>query len=154
LTHEDVAPYFASGAFPVGHKVAVLDIRGHAGQAYRLYDIFDREPDIKGLSNHVERLDEGARLTDVAHRFLVSEEFTLNFGALNTLSNRAYVNVLYENVLDRPGEARGVNYWTAQLDQGVSRETVFVAFSESHENQAQVAPLLANGILLSESVLV
>jgi hypothetical protein len=153
LTHEDVANSFASGAFPLGSKVAALDIQGNAGQAYRLYDIFNREPDIEGLSGWVEALDKGAGLTDVARSFLLSEEFTFNFGALNTLSNEAYVNVLYENVLERPADTGGLTSWVTELNQGTSRESVFVGFTESPENQAQVAPLLANGILLSESVI-
>jgi beta-glucanase (GH16 family) len=126
----------------------------HVGQAYRLYDLFDREPDIGGLSSWVKALDEGVKLTDVARGFLLSDEFTHNFGALNTLSNEAYVNVLYENVLERSADWGGFDGWVNALNQGASREAALIGFTESSENQAQVAPQLASVSLLDWSMLI
>jgi len=154
LSGEEVALQFSKGRFEVGNQLVALDIQGNAGKAYRLFDIFDREPDQQGLSFFVEALDEGASLTSVARTFLLSQEFTMSFGALNSLSNEAFVDVLFENVLERQADAAGDAFFVNQLNQGASREAVFVAFTESAENQAQVAPMIKAGILLTESALV
>jgi len=154
LSEEEVTNDFATGRFEFGNQVAALDIQGNAGQAFRLYDLFNRLPDQPGLNYWVEALDEGASLTDIARSFLASDEFTTKFGALDNLSDEAYVNLLYQNVLERPGEAAGIDYWLTQLDQGVSRETVFASFSESAEHQEQLSPILESGILLNAGILV
>jgi hypothetical protein len=125
----------------------------HVGELYRLYDLFNREPDQPGLNSWLDALNGGASLTDVARSFLNSEEFTLRFGAAHSLSNESYVNILYQNVLERSADAGGLATWVNTLNQGASREAVLVGFTESPENQQQIAPLLAHGSLMSESLL-
>ena len=54
---------------------------------------------------------------------------------------------LYQNVLDRPGEAGGRDYWVGILDSGAAtRADVLVAFSESTENKEGTAALVRAGI--------
>lgn len=154
VSGESVAQQFATARFEAGTLVVALDIQGNAGQAYRLYDIFDRDPDLAGITFHVESLDRGASLTDVARGFLLSDEFTFEFGELGSLSNETFVDVLFENVLEREGDAGGEAFWVSQLNAGISREAVFIGFTESTENQAQVAPSLQNGILLNDTILI
>jgi hypothetical protein len=129
------------------------DVQAHADQVHRLYDLFNREPDQQGLNSWTKALSEGASLTSLAGGFLFSGEFTTRFGAVGSLSNEAYVNVLYENVLERSADAGGFAGWVNSLNQRASREAVLIGFTESPENQAQIAPLLASGILMSASLL-
>jgi hypothetical protein len=42
----------------------------------------------------------------------------------------------------------GDDYWTNQLDSGVTREQALIGFSESAENQASLIGVIQNGIEL------
>ena len=122
-----------------------LDIGGDAGQAYRLYQAaFNRIPDLSGLGYHINNLDAGRSLNDVAREFINSPEFKATYGAL---SNADFVNQLYVNVLHRPGEAAGVAYWIDLLNSGANeRSNVLSGFSESPENQLNVIGSIQNGV--------
>jgi hypothetical protein len=106
-------------------------------QAVRLYDtIFDRKPDAGGLDYWTDVLQDGASLQAVADGFMEAPEWQARYG---TPSNLGFVDTLYQNVLDRPGEPDGVSFWTGHLDAGdVRRGEVVVLFSESAEHQAKV----------------
>ena len=53
----------------------------------------------------------------------------------------------YQNVLNRPGEAGGIDYWVGLLDnKQVSVADVLMGFSESAENKAALVGVMANGI--------
>ena len=54
------------------------------------------------------------------------------YGAATT--NRQFADALYRNALDRAPEQVGLDYWTGQLDAGVPRLKVVLAFSESAEH--------------------
>ncbi|MCK5933763.1 MAG: DUF4214 domain-containing protein [Fulvimarina manganoxydans] len=150
---EDVMTGIEAGRISIGDNVIAFDIEGNAGQAYRLYEAaLDRAPDLDGLSNSVEALDEGASLSSIAQNFIDSSEFSMRFGS--DLTDQAFVSQLYMNVLDREGDTSGVDYWTNALDNGVSRADVLVGFSESSENQTAVMGQIEGGILLNDSVLV
>ncbi|WP_406858544.1 DUF4214 domain-containing protein [Alsobacter sp. KACC 23698] len=88
----------------------------------------------------------GAALTSIAQGFVSSGEFQPRYG--QTLSNADYVTALYTNVFDRAPDAAGLNGWTHALAAGQSRESVLLAFSDSAEMKAQVAPQIAEGIWL------
>ena len=124
------------------------DLEGNAGQAFRLYQAsFNREPDEAGLEFWVDVLDSGMlTLVEVADHFLNSDEFGKTYGKKNELSDEAYLDLLYENVLDRKPDAAGYKFWSDQQDKDLSREDMLVYFSESAENKAQVAPLIDDGI--------
>jgi hypothetical protein len=106
-------------------------------EAARLYDtVFDRKPDAPGLDFWTHSLDSGTPLQTVADGFMQSPEWQARYG---TPDNQAFVETLYRNVLDRAGEADGVNFWTGHLNDGAaSRGEVVVAFSESPEHVAKV----------------
>jgi Domain of unknown function (DUF4214) len=56
------------------------------------------------------------------------------------LSNRDFVEQLYETAMGREGEAAGVDAWSRVLDAGVdSRVGVALGFSNSAEMSRQVA---------------
>lgn len=121
-----------------------LDIDGVGGAAYRLYRAaFDRTPDQAGVGYWIGAMDKGASLQSVAAGFVISAEFRALYGAVPT--NAEFVSRLYLNVLDRPGEAAGVDFWVGVLDRGMSRGEVLAGFSGSHENVAAVATIIGNG---------
>lgn len=123
-----------------------LDINGNAGQAYRLYQAaFNRVPDKEGLGFWIQGIDNGATLDHVANEFMNSAEFKLKYG--ENLSNAALVDMLYQNVLHRKGEAQGVEHWNHKLDNNLAtRAQVLAMFSESPENQAALIGVIGQGI--------
>jgi hypothetical protein len=104
-----------------------------APAAYRLYGgAFDRTPDEGGFRYWTQTLDSGVSLNRVAASFIVSKEFTDRYG--NNVSNKAFVDALYTNVLDRPGETAGVSYWNEVLDKKLAdRADVLVSFTQLPE---------------------
>jgi len=121
------------------------DIQGNAGKAYRLYEAaFNRKPDASGLGYWINALDYGVSLQSVAEQFAGSKEFGALFGT--QLSDKAYVSALYENVLNRPLDQTGANYWVTALGNGVSRAQILIDFSESTENQQAVIGAIQTGI--------
>jgi Domain of unknown function (DUF4214)/Bacterial Ig-like domain (group 3) len=85
-------------------------------QIARLYfATYLRAPDANGLRFWAGRLRSGMLASSVAAEFAQAGEFVARYGAL---SNRAYVEALYVNVLGRSGDIAGIDYWTAQLAVG------------------------------------
>ncbi|MEQ1890733.1 MAG: DUF4214 domain-containing protein, partial [Alphaproteobacteria bacterium] len=117
-----------------------------AGKGYLLYRAaFDRAPDVEGLGYWVRELDRGQDYgTVVAASFIASAEF-IRLNGSNT-SNAQFVNLLYQNVLHRAGEADGVAYWLAELNGGGARSNMLASFAISAENVNSVAPLINDGI--------
>ncbi len=121
-----------------------LDINNNAGQAYRLYQAaFNRTPDKQGLGFWINALDQGDILKQVGLNFIRSQEFTTLYGENST--ETLFLSSLYNNVLHRPLDISGGNYWMDQL-QTQPRENVLIGFSESQENQLQVIGDIENGI--------
>jgi hypothetical protein len=126
--------------------MVALDVDGVAGQAYRVYQAaFARQPDKAGLGYWIGMMDKGMSLATVAAGFAASAEFASLYGAGAT--SREIVAKFYLNVLNRPGEAAGVDYWASVLDKKLaSVADVLMGFSESAENQAALVGVTANGI--------
>lgn len=125
-------------------QAIALDIDGHGGQAYRLYQAaFDRAPDLPGVGFWMAHLDNGMALLEVAQRFLDSAEFGRRYG--NAQADDAFVNLMYRNVLHRDAEPAGFQHWMDQLHGGMSRADVLVHFSESAENVAALVGTIGNG---------
>ncbi len=105
------------------------DNRVHAvTRLYRAY--FLRNPDHSGLTYWLNRRGEGRTLESISQSFAVSSEFVRAYGSL---SNAAFVDRVYQNVLGRPADAGGTTYWKGRLDAGVSRGQVMANFSQSSE---------------------
>lgn len=131
--------------FKFTDKVVAFDVDGNAGKAYRLYQAaFDRVPDQGGLGYWVNALDQGNSLNAAANGFVTSAEFISVYG--RNASAETVVNLLYNHVLHRPGEAGGFAYWVGVLQQGAAVAEVLAAFSESAENQAQLIGVIQNGM--------
>jgi hypothetical protein len=111
-------------------------------QITRLYDtVFDRRPDPGGLESWHKAMLGGLPLQAVADQFVAAPEFQTRYGAPDS---RGFVQLLYRNVLDREGDASGIDYWTSILDGGrATRSEVVIGFSESAEHQAKVLPTAA-----------
>ncbi len=123
-----------------------IDTTGIA-PAYRLYQAaFNRTPDQSGLSFWARAMNAGMGLREVSSEFARSAEFSSIYG-LNPTAQQI-VDRFYLNVLGRAGEASGVNYWVNSLRTGASVDAVLIGFSESPENIAKVAGVIANGITL------
>src|SRR5471030_2846220 len=125
-------------------KYTSFDVVGPPGQVYRLYQAtFNRTPDLPGFSFWIYANRHGHDIYDIGNGFILSNEFVTNNGA-NT-NNAAFINIMYENVLHRTGDAGGVAWWNAALDSGASRPSVLFGFSDSAENENNVNPSLLNG---------
>lgn len=103
----------------------------------RLYGAaFDRNPDAPGLVYWAQQRQQGLSLSSIASRFVGSREFTQLYGSLG---DRAFVEQIYRNVLDREPDASGTDYWVGRLRAGATRGTVLLGFSESPENRNRTA---------------
>ena len=97
----------------------------------RLYEyVLGRTPDQKGLDAWVSQLTSGANGgEEVAKGFIFSNEYIRK----NT-SNDAFVEMLYNTLLDRKSDAAGKKAWVAQLDSGkATREDIVEGFIHSNE---------------------
>ena len=75
-------------------------------------------------------------LNQISETFASSPEFTANYGSL---TNAAFVNLVYKNVLARPADTGGLTYWTGKLDaHSKTRGQVMVGFSESTEYKTKM----------------
>ena len=142
---EDIVANIERLIFSDGNVGLDVGVGQTSGQAYRLYKAaFDREPDEAGLGYWIDQLDTGAPLQLAASGFIESAEFASLYGS--NPSDTAFLTKLYNNVLDRDPDQGGLNYWTQQLNHGLSREDALINFSESNENVSNVAGLIENGI--------
>jgi len=92
---------------------------------------FLRLPDLGGLNYWTTRSRGGMRINTISSSFAGSNEFKTRYGSL---SNKAFVELVYQNVLGRAGDPGGIKSWTAKLDTKTkSRGEVMVGFSESNE---------------------
>ncbi|MFC5344873.1 DUF4214 domain-containing protein [Brevundimonas staleyi] len=99
----------------------------------RLYDsVFNRLPDLAGLRTYRDALDNGYTLKDIAGFMVGSPEFQSRFGSL---TNQQFVEQIYRFVLDREGDAAGVQSYVQALNGGTSRVDIVLIFSESQEHR-------------------
>ena len=131
--------------------ILVLDVENDiAASVYRLYRAaFDRTPDNLGLSVNVDAIeDRGLSFKELANAFLQSAEFAAVYGSAVTTAD--FVNLLYDNVLDRSPDEAGFNGWSSLLNDGLlDRTDVLIGFSDSPENiNAVVSEISSLGIWL------
>jgi hypothetical protein len=131
---EETSNKFANGKFYYNQdSVDVL-------RAYMT--VLDRVPDADGLVHWTNTREAGFSQHDLIAQLASSHEFQVRYGAL---SNRGFVEELYENVLGRDGDAAGVAAWTRVLDAGVdSRAGVALGFSNSAEMTKLISIYLIN----------
>lgn len=102
-----------------------FDVNGPVARLYQAY--FLRSPDSGGLEfwNSQEMT-----LDSISEAFAASDEFATLYG---TLSNQAFVEQVYANVMDRAPDEAGRAFWTSELYAGRRRGSVMLNFSESPE---------------------
>ncbi|MHB0819896.1 DUF4214 domain-containing protein [Stutzerimonas stutzeri] len=94
--------------------------------AMRLYQgLFDRSADVEGAQYWLDLLDNGTlTLKQVAEYFLISPEFQTQ----GEQSNDEFVEMLYNNALNRASDAEGKEFWVGALDAGLDHSTVLIGF--------------------------
>ncbi|OWV45103.1 hypothetical protein CDZ97_06010 [Mameliella alba] len=113
----------------------------YAGMAFRLYQAtLARAPDANGYAYWTEQLANGANYFNVIAGFVQSPEFQATYG---NLTDEAFVEMLYQNVLNRASDAAGKAVWMGYLEDGQSREFVVSHFAESPEFKQMMEAELA-----------
>lgn len=123
------------------------------GFGYRVYQAsFARTPDEGGVLFWIgvlDQFDEQGQ-TDyqkqqfLARQFIQSDEFRDLYGENPT--NEQYIDAMYLNVLFRLPDQGGYDFWVGGMEQGLSREDILIAFTQSDENISNTAPNLDDGV--------
>lgn len=103
-------------------------LTGGVERLYRAYFLRDSDPG--GFDYWSDRALHGTSLSTISAFFEDSPEFVATYGSLNDFS---FVNLVYNNVLGRPADAGGANYWRGRLAAGLSRGDMMLYFSDSAE---------------------
>jgi len=116
-------------------------------ESYRIYKAaFDRAPDYGGLGFWYKSMAGGTSLNDVALGFSHSQECMDMYGSNPTDAN--FLTLLYQHVLGRTYDQGGYDWWLNTLTTHANTQAkVLAQFSESPENIAHVAGVIANGII-------
>lgn len=134
-----------SHAQVVSAFVASAECDAHAGAIVRLYHaVLGRTPDYCGFNYWVGRSLDGLTAEEMGTAFLQSAEFV---GNNPSLSDEAFVDLLYQNVLGRAADAPGKAYWLDRIAQGESRGEVLYGFAQSGEYKAAMADEVAVDLL-------
>ena len=142
------------GSGPWGYSIPIGVAAGNVrplpldGQIERLYQaFFRRSPDATGFVHWRFQRASGMSLNAVADSFASSAEFQATYGSL---SNGAFVDLVYQNVLGRSADAQGPAFWVGQLAAGVSRGAVMTGFSESPEMVARTGTVAPTTVAQAE----
>ncbi len=104
---------------------------GVSDSIVRLYfAVFDRLPDDGGGDYWVDQYASGVELPSIAAAFMASPEWSNTYGVVD---DPRFVELLYNNVLDRAPDDGGNDYWQSLLASGTSRVSILLGFSESPE---------------------
>jgi Domain of unknown function (DUF4214) len=109
--------------------------------AARLYfATFGRIADTAGVRFWADQLASGATAQSVAQAFSESGEFQARYG---NLDDRAFIDRLYRNILGRPADEAGLNFWVGQLTGSASvdrrsRGDLLLQFANSTEYRAAI----------------
>jgi predicted extracellular nuclease len=96
-----------------------------------------RRADFGGVEYWADRFQDGLSLRQMARLFVASAEFRTVYGDLD---DTELVQLVYENVLDRPASPADIDYWVGRLETGLTRAELMVLFSESAENKGLTRP--------------
>jgi hypothetical protein len=114
------------------------EFQGTVSPVARLYfAYFLRIPDYAGLNYWAANYRAGQSLDTISSAFAQSQEFVNTYGSL---SDAAFVQLVYQNVLGRAPDEAGRIYWIGQLSTHArTRGQVMLAFSEGPEFRAMIA---------------
>ncbi len=106
-----------------------VELRHPVTRLYFAY--FDRAPDHAGLDYWISQRMMNAKLDAMSNKFATSPEFVNTYGSL---TNGQFVDLVYQNVLDRNPDQAGYASWKAKLDaKTITRGRLMTQFSESGE---------------------
>ena len=91
---------------------------------------FNRTPDADGLSYWIGQKTGGLSVDQIAESFYsAGVQFSSLTGFSSTMSNAAFVNVVYKNVLGRAdgADAQGLAYWSGKLADGSASRGALVS---------------------------
>lgn len=122
------------------------------GFTYRMYSAgYGRTPDEGGLRFWTAVLDyfdanhpSVNKEEFLAQQFLAAEEFILLYGANS--SNEDYIEAMYVNALKRLPDQAGYDFWVGEMEAGLGRDDILIAFAQSDENRNGTAPDLDDGV--------
>lgn len=132
LSRPELLVWLADEATTVEATATVGAHTFEEGSAHRLYRAyFLRDADELGLCYWSRLLVGGESLGEVSEFFATSDEFDQLYG---DLTDRQFVELVYQNVLGRAGEPEGIEFWSAELwSSRRTRGEVMTGFSESPE---------------------
>lgn len=99
---------------------------------YRRY--LGREPEAAGLAFWLGQMYAGRHIEQMQSGFIASDEFYARGGG----TDRGWVTLLYQTVLDRSPAPSEVDWWVAHIRNGMSRATVALGFLYSTEHLTAV----------------
>lgn len=122
-----------AGAELPGAAFTATGCEEYSDSVARLYQAgLGRTPERAGFEFWFDAYTSGQwTFARMAQFFVTSEEFQTSYGQL---SDGGFVRQLYRNVLGRDGESGGVEFWTNEMTNGMSRSVVLMRFAESPEN--------------------
>ena len=92
--------------------------------------------DARGLNFWIDERESELTERDLAAAFVASPEFRDTVGAPEELTDEDLVEALYVNILDRPGDAGGIAFWTSVAGmEGVTDGDLLLAFATADENR-------------------
>ena len=112
---------------------------------YGLYQTaFGRVADESGFTVWTNYVDNsGMSLSQVANSFVASTEFANKFG--NYVSNVDFVSDVYQAAFGRSADVAGRSFWVQQLDRGLSKADLILAFASSSEEASLNSSHTDNG---------
>ena len=139
-----------NGTKSPGDLVATLRQSAHhknvVDQVTRLYRAYYlRIPDKGGLEYWITQRLGGRSLLSISAFFARSSEFVELYG---DKTDQQFVELIYQNILGRPGEPSGVTYWTNEITSGRrGRGEVMIGFSEAAEYRTAQASEVTVSVL-------
>lgn len=105
-------------------------------------------PSVIDLSSGDKQIVFSGQTQDSADGFVQSTEFAALYGANPT--NVEVVNKYYENVLHRPADSAGTQFWIDVPDRkAATLADVLIGVSESTEDQAALLGTIGNGFVFT-----
>lgn len=97
----------------------------------------DRLPDTIGLKYWIDQNQTGSSFQQISNALLNSYEYTHKYG---TPDLGRYINILYENILNRAPDTEGLSFWQQQAHSGISRDEIMLQFLGGEEFKRNIEP--------------
>jgi hypothetical protein len=120
-------------------RAVVADTIDHSDEYFAslinpAYDTYlGRTADAAGLQYWVAKMRAGLTDEQLEAGFIASAEFYIHAGG----TDLKWVDSLFQDLLGRPADQQGEQYWTARLKSGESRADVALGFTSSIERERQ-----------------